>query len=271
MTRKAIDSGAARARSSGRAAGFALALLWPLACSVVLAQAPAAARANDQELERCRDAAAITLPAFARDALARIDGLPRQLLALSGYLRARDLAARWSWDEAAIRAFEGSPTQQAALAEIARVQTAFALAHPGYALHVNTQVRSLDLQLTRWNANASVGRAAAVVLPAAREQCRASGPAGFARWLAGWRPPVPANLAVPGLSAHGQGRAYDFQVVTTDGRLVAGTDSRRIDADWIAGGWADKLAAAVSAASTRLKGPLRSPREPWHYDYDPGE
>jgi hypothetical protein len=29
------------------------------------------------------------------------------------------------------------------------------------------------------------------------------------------------------------------------------------------------LKQAVEKASTRFKGPLESPREPWHYDYEP--
>lgn len=197
-----------------------------------------------------------------------MEGLPRQLLALSGYLRSRGLATRWSWDDARIREYESSPEKQAALAELAKVQASFARANPGYALHVNTQVRSLDVQLQRWNDNASVAAVAASLEPAARAACSAS-PEDFTRWLRQWRPAVPANLATPGLSPHGQGRAYDFQVLGPGGALVAGTDSRRIAADWTAAGWAGKVAVAVKEGSPRLVGPLASPNEPWHFTYTP--
>ena len=53
--------------------------------------------------------------------------------------------------------------------------------------------------------------------------------------------------------------------------LVAGTDSRRIDADWMATGWADRLARAVRASGESFSGPLQSPREPWHYAFRPSQ
>ncbi|TQD50977.1 hypothetical protein FKV25_02975 [Lysobacter aestuarii] len=204
------------------------------------------------------------MPQKPASTLRDIDGLPRQLLALRSYLRAGDLDARWSWTEAEIAAYEQSPAHEEALAALAWAQARFAERNPGFSLYVNTRVRSLDTQVERWNTNASVGVAAEAMAQAAPGAC-ASSPAKFADWARGWRPDPPANLAAPGLSAHGQGRAFDFQVMQGD-VLVAGTDSRRIDADWIHGGWARRL-AEVMAESPAFEGPLRSPREPWHYAY----
>ncbi len=216
----------------------------------------------------CGEAAARALPAPAQAALARIDELGRRLLALRGYLRVRDLPVRWSWDEARIAAYAGSPEQAQAQADVKRVQDSFAAANPGHALRVNLQVRSLDVQLQKWNTNASVAAAAASLSGVAIDACKPEAAGAFAAWLRGWQPPTQVNLAAPGLSAHGQGHAFDFQVLK-DGALVAGTDSRTAAADWVASGWAARLADAVKASGAPFTGPLQSPDEPWHYTYRP--
>jgi len=245
-----------------------------LACVVptALALPPAAAEppvSPPPALLSCRDGATAALPAVARDALLRIGDSGRQLLALRSYLRARDLEQRWSWSDARIRAYAGSAEQQHAQAEVARVQARFAADNPGYGLHVNLQVRSLDEQLRKWNGNASVGAAASALSEEAAGVC-AHVAADFAGWLRAWAPPSPVNLAAPGLSPHGQGRAYDFQVMQGE-RLVAGTDSGRAEMDWIDAGWASRLVAAMRDSGARFEGPLRSPSEPWHYAYVPVE
>ena len=98
------------------------------------------------------------LPPVAKEALQRIDGKPRQLLAVRGYLRAdQQLLSRWSWSADEIRAYESSQEYRDLLAEIAAVRARFEAANPGYSLYANTTARSLDLQLQRWNSNASVG------------------------------------------------------------------------------------------------------------------
>ncbi|WP_372016551.1 hypothetical protein [Pseudoxanthomonas sp. 10H] len=236
--------------------------------ALLLGVAPLAPAGAEDGLGACRQAAAHALPAPARDVLPRIDGEGRQLLALRSYLRARDLDARWSWSQARIDAYAGSDEQRTAHAEVAKVQSAFAAANPGYSLHVNLQVRSLDDQLRKWNTNASVARAAAALAAAAAEACARQGQAGFGRWLREWPTPSAVTLAAPGLSPHGQGRAYDFQVMR-GGTLVAGTDSGSVRSRWVGDGWAGRLAAAVRASGAAFSGPLRSPDEPWHYQYEP--
>ena len=79
--------------------------------------------------------------------------------------------------------------------------------------------------------------------------------------------PVP-TLAAPGLSPHGRMRAIDFQVESS-GRIVAGTDSASIAADWIAAGWKARIQAAITAADAGFQGPLAAPDEPWHYEFRP--
>ena len=101
--------------------------------------------------------------------LGQFDGTGRQLLALRSYLRsASHLAERWSWTQEQIEAFEGSPEQRDLQQEIERVRTAFIAANPGFELYVNSQVRSLDVQIEHWNSNESVKTAADEILVAAQ-------------------------------------------------------------------------------------------------------
>ena len=206
--------------------------------------------------------------------LEKIDGAPRKLLAARSYARAgQRLSERWSWSDAEIEAFQRTREYQALLSEIDRVRAAFEIQNPGYSLGVNTQPRSLDVQLVRWNENAGVGRVAqqlyadaisnlasdkypAKPTPAATER--------FAAFLGAWRPREAAPLAAPGLSRHGRLRAIDFHV-EKDGRIVASTQIADVRSVWEAQGWSGKLRRAV--AGTRFVGPLKSPNEPWHYEY----
>ncbi|HET9449064.1 MAG TPA: hypothetical protein VFO35_22525 [Steroidobacteraceae bacterium] len=216
------------------------------------------------------------LPPVAREALQRIDGKPRQLLAVRGYLRAgSQLSARWSWSAEQIRAYESSQEYRDLLAEIAAARARFEAANPGYSLYANTTSRSLDQQLQRWNSNALVGVIAERLRHAAvRELSANSYPAHpdaratvrFANFLREWRPvPGAAPLAAPGLSLHGRSRAIDFQI-TQNGRIIAPTEVAKVRSVWEAQGWAGKLAAALRG--TRFVGPLKSPNEPWHYEYE---
>jgi hypothetical protein len=218
------------------------------------------------------------LPPAAKEALQRIDGKPRQLLAVRGYLRAREqLSSRWSWSADEIRAYESSQEQRDLLAAIALARARFEAANPGYSLYANTAARSLDVQLQRWNSNASVGVIAERLQSAAsRELSAKSYPARpdaratvrFANFLRGWRPvPSAAPLAAPGLSLHGRSRAIDFQIAQ-NGRIIAPTEVAKVRSVWEGQGWAVRLADALRG--TRFVGPLRSPNEPWHYEYAPG-
>ena len=217
------------------------------------------------------------LPPAATDTLQRIDGKPRQLLAVRGYLRAeQQLSSRWSWSAEEIRTYEASQEYADLLAEIALVRARFEAAHRGYSLYANTSARSLDLQLQRWNSNKSVGVIAGRLQQAAeRELAQSTYPAHpdakatlrFADFLRTWRPvPAAAPLAAPGLSLHGRSRAIDFQIAQ-NGRIIAPTEVAKVRSVWEGQGWAKRLAAAMR--DTRFVGPLQSPNEPWHYEYVP--
>jgi hypothetical protein len=135
-------------------------------------------------------------------------------------------------------------------------------------------VRSLDAQILKWNENDSVGAAARALEKAAakrapRDACAApDGRQTFSDFLKGWQPARAPTLAAPGLSRHGQARAFDFQVKHGD-LVVAGTDSTRSLSTWNGRGWTEKLRQAVTSASHRFSGPLKIPDEPWHYEYRP--
>ena len=217
-----------------------------------------------------------TLDPRAAATLERIDGLGRQLLAARGYVRSRaTLAARWSWSQEDIARYEDSPLQAALDAEIAKVRSAFEAENPSYTLWVNLEVRSLELQLERWNENESVGSAGAALLEEVRSAVTASGfprprtPQGrerFEQLLSGSMPSPMPTLAAPGLSAHGRMQAVDFQVMQGD-TPVAGPAQSEVTAVWLSRGWRDRLLKAVETSSRCLKGPLQVPEEPWHYEY----
>lgn len=216
------------------------------------------------------------LSPVAKEALQRVEGTPRQLLAVRGYLRAgSQLTLRWSWSADEIRAYEASQEYRDLMAEIAAVRTRFEAQNPGYSLYANTAARSLDVQLQRWNSNRSVGVIANRLHEAAQREVAAStypshpdakATRRFAEFLRGWRPSPAAPLASPGLSLHGRSSAIDFQVVR-GGQIVAPTEVAKVRSVWEQQGWAGKLAAVMH--DTRFVGPLQSPNEPWHYEYAP--
>jgi hypothetical protein len=207
------------------------------------------------------------------DTLQRILGADRRLLALSAYLRAGDtLTERWSWSREQLSNYSATPQGKAASADIDAVVAAFAAANPGFTLRVNREPRSLELQIAHWNLDESVGRAAAALV-AALEQRFTGNPTmpntdQLKNALIEWKPNVATALAAPGLSAHGQGRAFDFQIERA-GQVIAGVDVAVASQQWSAAGWTQKLRAAVSVAGNHFAGPLESPFEPWHYSYVP--
>jgi hypothetical protein len=205
--------------------------------------------------------------------LQQIKGAERRLLALRAYLRAGDsLSQRWSWSEQRLSGYASTVEGKAASADIDAVARAFAASNPGYSLQVNRQPRSLELQLAHWNENAAVAIVAASLVSSLQLQFAAGDKPPDAptmrRALTAWVPTVAAPLAAPGLSAHGQGRAFDFQIIR-DGEIVAGLDAATAPRQWDAAGWTQKLHAAVSASGRPFTGPLQSPYEPWHYAYAP--
>lgn len=233
------------------------------------------AQANESLLAQHLSAAAATLGQRERLTLAQIPELDRRLLALRAYVRAgAQLEDRWSWTDEEIRRYERSSEYRQLLDDLDRVRGEFERRNPGYTLYANTQVRSLDLQLERWNSNPRVGTTAANLVAAVQSnhlvRQRPDGTAveDFKRYLAGWRPAPVAPLAAPGLSAHGRMRAVDFAIMR-NGRIVAATDVGSVVSQWEKPGWDRRLKEAIVASGAGFDGPLKSPNEPWHYDYTP--
>jgi hypothetical protein len=246
-----------------------------VACLAVCAAAKASApRLHDDKIERYVQTLAAKLGQDERAALNRIATLDRKLLALRSYVRAgENLESRWSWSEDEIRSYEASAEYQSLLADIDAITNEFERRNPGYTLYANTQVRSLDTQIERWNSNPRVGATARQLFASLRaalddspRQPNDAALQQFARVLTQVRPSPPSPLAAPGLSMHGQSRAIDFQIMK-GGRIVAATELGAVDREWDAAGWTRKLKQAVLAASPRFKGPLAAPDEPWHYEY----
>ena len=211
-------------------------------------------------------------------ALDAMDGTGRRLLAARSYLRSdAHLEDRWSWSAGEAAAFDGSPGRLALDTAIARVRCEFEAANPGHTLFVNPTLRTLEVQLERWNRNESVARAAGRLLQEARaavatagfgEPGSARGAAAFRRLLSGHVPVPTPTLAAPGLSRHGRGLAIDFQV-QSGGRVVAGASAESVASAWDQPGWSARLQAAVAATDAGFAGPLRDPYEPWHFEYQP--
>ena len=244
------------------------ALAW--VCAAVLAS-PAAYAASEAVKQAWLLRASADLDPRALAALTQISGSERRLLALRAYLRAGGaLEARWSWSREQLAAYPSSAEGKAAAADIDAVIAAFASANPGFTLRANRLPRNLEVQIAHWNENRSVGVAAAALV-ASLERRFGSAPGApdalaLRRALMDWTPDPPPALAAPGLSPHGQARAFDFQI-ERNGKVIAGTEAASARQQWDAAGWTQKLHAAVGAAGNRFTGPLASPYEPWHYAY----
>jgi hypothetical protein len=262
---------AARRRSAALCGGVLLG-------AALAALAPPAQACSDAAVTLSLRELAAELDPRARRALRAMPELGRRLLAARAYLRAgAALSERWSWSGKQLAAYQRSGEYRALRAELARVQQRFAELNPGYTLYVNLAARSTEQQLERWNGNPSVSRAGVRLQRAARRAlCRGSGPSGaplaqpaqLRRTLLEWRPSQPPALAAPGLSLHGQLRAFDFQVQQGES-IVAGPNTGSIATVWTAQGWTERLRAAVRSTSRVLEGPLQFPDEPWHYSYRP--
>jgi hypothetical protein len=210
------------------------------------------------------------------DTLERIETTALRLLALRSYLRTgANAAERWSWSQEQIDAFVKTQEYRRVIAEVGEVKARFEAKNPGYTLYANTEVRSLDIQVQRWNENPGVASVAQAIHSAAVKELAKSNYADapdaesverFVGFLREWQPPRAAPLAAPGLSKHGQLRAIDFAIFK-DGKLVAPTSLAAAEPIWEKQGWSAKLKEATE--QTNFNGPLQSPHEPWHYEYDP--
>lgn len=248
------------------ATGFSL-------CSVLGSPHPAAAASAKASRDAWVVVAGAGLPRQVLDVLSQIPGVDRRLLALRAYLRAgAGLSARWSWSQSQQSTYPGTAEGKVASNELDAVAAAFAAANPGFTIRVNRRPRSLEQQIAGWNENPSVGTAAADCANALERRFGGvhapHNAAELRKALIDWQPGNSAALAAPGLSAHGQARAFDFQI-ERGAKLIAGTNAASAQKQWDAAGWTQKLHAAVNSAGNHFVGPLQSPYEPWHYAYVP--
>jgi len=232
---------------------------------------------SDRKLQLYMDALSKGFDTKVQTVLPKIGGAPRQLLALKYYLRRRqDLNRNWTWTPKEIARYKKSSNYHQSMAEVEKVKAKFAELNPGYSLGVNTEVRTLDDQIANWNTTRSI-QASATELAAAALKVLADSNAfqpdldrnsmlRFQRFLESYKVAYVPTVAVPGLSQHGQLRAFDF-VVKQGAVIVAGTQTASITSIWDRSGWTARLNEAIRQASGKFSGPLASPREPWHYAY----
>ena len=229
------------------------------------------------KLDRYFAGAAGLLDPRPRETLRRIPDRERRLLAVAHYLRRRhQVDTLWTWRAEEARAHQGTAEYRRAMEHLRRVRRAFAERNPGYALVTDTNARPLGAQLRYWNREASVRLAARELRDSAATWLAgetypalpdSSALARFVGRLQAYSPTLLPTVAVPGLSLHGQLRAYDFAILRR-GRVIAGTQSATMDSVWERGGWTERLRSAVARAGADLVGPLELPREPWHYEHN---
>jgi hypothetical protein len=216
------------------------------------------------------------------DALDRIEAdakpsknvLALQLLAARNYCRKGrdkrvDLEAIWSWTDEEVPIYVKQEPSKTLYAEAAKAQAAFTKKNPGYKLKT-TPIRSLEKQVKLWGDTKSVDLAGAKLLKWARTFLTDypdepdDDAERFANKLCTEPVQPEPTRAAPGLSDHGRGMAVDFQVIQ-DGKKepIADISTAQIEEIWHGEGWLDKLKEACS--ETRLKGPLATPYEPWHW------
>jgi hypothetical protein len=232
----------------------------------------------ERKLDRYMNLAAKRLDPRMQGALSHIVDDGRRLLALKYYSRRRgNIDSRWALSSNQIVRHRGSKEHKTAVALVEAIKLRFSTDNPGYHLKVNTDVRSLEKQIEIWNTFASTKSSGEVMLKRAEtalandnawpEEPTEKDIARFTSLVAstGVRSPT---AAVPGLSLHGTGRAFDFIIYKGD-EIVAGAVAETVGTVWDKAGWTTKLKEAITAVSPRFDGPLRGPYEPWHYNYMP--
>ena len=221
------------------------------------------------------------LPERVQRSLARIPNVSRRLLAMKYYLHRdeEEINRKWAWTEEEAREYRKSDEYKQALEEVAGVRQAFARLNPGYQLQVDLEIRSLSSQIGKWNSVRSIGEGAdelmktalAFIADSLATPVSENNQGDLARFLAflhAFEPKRHPTVAVPGLSQHGQLRAFDFRV-SRGGRVIAGASTSSIRTAWDDAGWTAKLCEAILAVSPKFEGPLLQPYEPWHYEYRP--
>lgn len=214
----------------------------------------------------------------------RIPDQHRQLAALRGYLRflesGKNMDDVWAWDDERIKAYTGSKAQTIAKGYIDKARSKFdALPGPSsnnYKLTARAKPRSLDEQVKLYNQNGSAKSAGKKIFEqVGRRMNDFPMPPDvlhvekFCYMVAQDVHGLPKiTNATPGLSDHGHMNAIDFHVKKDGVKVLqsGGADG------WRASGMSDALKDATNSVNNDageiiFDGPLKSPDEPWHYQY----
>jgi len=215
-------------------------------------------------------------------ALIGIPRLERKLLAARQYIRFTDVRKKkiwesWAWSDAEIEAWYKSDGYKKASQLIDAIKSKFKASNSGYKLRVSKKVRTLEKQIHYWNISDQVLSLGMELKNKISKEIDKPGYAEIAgkeeaeklrKFLANVSLKSKLMLAVPGLSDHGHGNAYDFVVTETGGKTMAAASGAWVSTWDGPHGWTKKLKDAIEAAGDgHFDGPLSSPYEPWHYEY----
>jgi len=213
--------------------------------------------------------------------LMSIPRMEQALLAARQYIRYmkthRNVWESWAWNDAQIEQWYKSDGFKQASRLIDNINTKFQSANSGYRLRVKKTVRTVETQIQYWRDSDQTLRIGIQLRDKLAKELDQSGYTDtpgkteaetLQKYLANVHLSEKIMVAVPGLSDHGHGNAYDLVVEDTKGTTMAGA-SASWKSTWDGPhGWTAKLKTAVEAAGEgHFKGPLQSPYEPWHYEY----
>lgn len=233
----------------------------------------------EEKLKAYADAVEQGFEPQIRGALTGMPSLDRRVLAIRGYLRFASMGRgsisdNWAWSNRDMEEFKKTVEFTRMKAAVADVTATFAAQNAGFTLSVDpNKVRTLESQVALWNQNATVQR---LGLELRTKLFRGMGSlpdtpddtslATFKRLLVEINLSGTPSNATPGLSQHGQAKAFDF-VVLKGRDVIAGTVTSTLQEKWDDAGWTAKLKKAVRDAGDNFVGPLPAPYEPWHYVY----
>lgn len=233
----------------------------------------------EEKLKAYADAIEKDLDARVQGALNSMPSMDRRVLAIRGYLRFAtvgrgSIAANWAWSNQDMEEFKKTVEFTKMKEAVVEVKTNFAAQNAGHTLGVDAdKVRSLETQVELWNQNPTVQKLGLELRTKLLKTLESLPDAPDAASLESFKKTlVEAGLsgspssATPGLSQHGQAKAFDF-VVYKGRDVVAGTSTATAKEKWDDAGWTAKLKEAVQAAGSKFVGPLATPYEPWHYIY----